>query len=256
LILPVLLIATAGCDIAMADFKEQASADWRKTYELQSGGSVEIGNINGKIEVTAGEGNTVEVVATKTSKAGSQEAAKQALERVEIRESVSGSAIKVETHVERSSGGLFSHSNWQVNYTVRVPAGASLKLSTVNGGVEVTGVSGSILAEATNGGVKAFDVSGTVEASTTNGGVEVNLAKVAEGGVKLECTNGGIRLRLPSDARASISARITNGGIDTEGLDLQTSGETSRRRLDGELNGGGPRVTLEGTNGGIRISAR
>jgi DUF4097 and DUF4098 domain-containing protein YvlB len=99
-------------------------------------------------------------------------------------------------------------------------------------------------------------VSGTVEASTTNGGVEVDLAKVSEGGVKLECTNGGIRLRLPSDAKASISARITNGGIDTEGLSLQTRGESSRRRLDGDLNGGGPRLTLEGTNGGIRISAR
>jgi hypothetical protein len=74
--------------------------------------------------------------------------------------------------------------------------------------------------------------------------------------VKLECTNGGIRLRLPADAKASISARITNGGIETSGLTLDATGAQSRRRLDGRLNGGGPRIDLEGTNGGIRISSR
>ena len=58
-------------------------------------------------------------------------------------------------------------------------------------------------------------------------------------GVKLGCTNGGIKLRLPRDAKATISASITNGGISTSGLQIETSGEKSRRRLDGRLNGGG-----------------
>jgi hypothetical protein len=79
---------------------------------------------------------------------------------------------------------------------------------------------------------------------------------VPEGGVKLACTNGGIKLSLPADARASVSARITNGGIVTDGLAFETRGSSSRRRLDGDLNGGGPRISLEGTNGGIRIRSR
>ena len=256
LLLPILIAASAGCDIAMADYREQETADWRKTYELRAGGRVEIGNVNGKIAVTPGQGNTVEVVARKIAKAATREAAKQTLERIDIREAVSDGNIKIETHVERSNGGLFNQSHWQVEYTVRVPVNAELKLSTVNGGVEISDVRGRINAEATNGGIRALNVSGFVEASTTNGGVEVDLSEVPEGGVKLECTNGGIRLRLPSDAKASISARITNGGIDTDGLSLQTRGEISRRRLEGDLNGGGPRMMLEGTNGGIKISAR
>lgn len=255
-LLPLLLVASAGCDIAMADFREQESAEWRKTYQLQPGGRVEIGNVNGKIEVTPAEGNTVEIVATKIAKASNKDAAKETLGRIEIREAVTGGNIKVETQVARSEGGLFNHSNWTVHYIVKVPANAELKLSTVNGGVQITGVNGHVTADTTNGGIKAFDVSGTIEATTTNGGVEVELSKVPEGGVKLECTNGGIRLRLPSDAKASISARITNGGIDTEGLTIASRGETSKRRLDGDLNGGGPRLTLAGTNGGISISAR
>ncbi len=256
LCLPLLFAASAGCDIAMADFKDQETAEWRKTFELQPGGRVEVSNVNGKIDVVTGQGNTVEIVAQKTGRAGSKEAAKEALDRIQITDSVAGGVIKVETKLDRTSGGMFDHSSRQVQYTVRVPAGAELKVTTVNGGVEIAGVSGRIHAEATNGGIKARDIGGAIEATTTNGGVEVDLTSVSADGVKLECTNGGIELRVPADAKASISARITNGGIETSGLNLQNRGEATKRRMDGDLNGGGPRISLEGTNGGISIRAR
>jgi len=256
LLLPVLFVASAGCDIAMADFREQETAEWRKTYELQPGGRVEIANINGKIDVMPGNGNSVEVIARKVGQGPTKEGAKAAIDRIQIAESVTDGNLKIETKVDRSGGGLFNHSSGKVEYTVRVPVNAELKLSTVNGGVEIAGMAGRINAETTNGGIKARDITGMIEASTTNGGVELDLSSVPTGGVKLECTNGGIRLRLPSDAKASISARISNGGIDAQGVHLQTRGESSNRRLEGDLNGGGPRISLEGTNGGIRISAR
>jgi hypothetical protein len=256
LLLPVLLAASAGCDIAMADFREQQTEEWKKSYQLEAGGRVEISNVNGKIEVVAGEGNSVEVVAKKIGKGPSQEAAKEALGRLQIAESSSAGLVKVETKYERSSGGMFNHGGGQVEYTVRVPSGANLTLSTVNGAVEIVGGTGRIVAETTNGGIRARDISGPIEASTTNGGVHVEMAAVAADGAKLECTNGGIQLRLPADARATIAARVSNGGIDTEGLKLELRGESSRRRLDGDLNGGGPRLQLEGTNGGITVRAR
>jgi DUF4097 and DUF4098 domain-containing protein YvlB len=255
LLLPALLVASAGCDIVTADFREQSTEEWRKTYELQAGGRVEVRNVNGRIEVVKGEGNVVEVVAKKTGRAASQEAAKDALQRIQIIDTTSGGVIKVETKLERSGGGLFNHSSGQVQYTVRVPADAELKLSTVNGGVEITGINGRVTAEATNGGVIGRDLGGPVEASTTNGGVDVDFAAIS-GDVKLECTNGGVRIRLPKDAKATISARVTNGGIDVEGVDLQTRGESTRRRLDADLNGGGARIELGGTNGGIDIRGR
>jgi hypothetical protein len=256
LVLPVLLIASAGCDIAMADFAEKETAEWRKTYELRPGGRVEIANVNGKIDVMPGQGTTVEIVARKTARAANKDAARQTLGRIEIRDGSSADGVKVETHFDRGAGGLFGRSNWQVEYTVKVPANSEVRVSTVNGGIEIAGVHGRITAEATNGGVKARDVAGMIEATTTNGGVEVDLSTVPEGGAKLECTNGGIKLSLPSDARATVSARITNGGIDTDGLAFETHGSSTRRRLDGDLNGGGPRISLEGTNGGIQIRRR
>jgi DUF4097 and DUF4098 domain-containing protein YvlB len=255
LLLPALLLISAGCDIAMADFTEQETAEWRKTYELSPGGRVEISNVNGKIQVSPGEGNAVEVYAKRIGKASSKDAAKAALDRVQVVDSSAGSVIKIETKVDRS-GVTFGHSQAQVEYVVRVPSHAELKVTTVNGGVELTGLDGRVVAEATNGAISASDIGGAIEASTTNGGVEVDLAKVSEGGVKLECTNGGIKLRVPRDAKATINARISNGGISADGLNLETRGESNRRRLDGDLNGGGPRIELQGTNGGIAITAR
>lgn len=256
LLLPVLLVASAGCDIAMADFSEQQTDEWRKTFPLEAGGRVEISNVNGKIDVVAWDRNDVEVVAKKTGRAATQEAAKEALGRIQIVDSTKDGVVRVETKIDRSGGGLFGNNNGQVEYTLRVPTGADLTLSTVNGGVEIDGGTGRIVAEATNGGIRARGVAGPVEASTTNGGVHLDLTAVHADGVKMECTNGGLHLLLPADARATISARVTNGGIDTSGLEMQTRGESTRRRLDADLNGGGARIQIEGTNGGINIRAR
>ena len=43
LLIPVLVVASAaasGCDIAMANFKEKETSEWRKTYDLQPGGRI------------------------------------------------------------------------------------------------------------------------------------------------------------------------------------------------------------------------
>lgn len=255
-LLPVLAAATAssGCDIVTADFKAKESSEWRKTYTLERGGRVEIANVNGRIDVEPSGGNTVEVVAVKTARGSSAEAARALLERIEIAEDASPSHIRIETKVPR--GGFMRFGGGaEVRYTVRVPAASEAKFSTVNGGIEVSGLEGSLSLETTNGGIRARDIAGPIDASTTNGGVEVDLARIAEAGVKLECTNGGIRLRIPSGARATISASVTNGGIDTGELPIETT-QSSRRRLEGRLNGGGPAIRIEGTNGGITLSRR
>jgi len=249
-------LATTGCDIVTADLRAEESSAWHKTYTLAANGHFELHNVNGKIKVEPGTGNTIEVDATKKARGASSEAAKAALDRISITEDVSSGGVRIDTKIARNEGISLGSGNLQVEYRVKVPAGADVKFETVNGGVDVTGLTGRVIAESTNGGVTARDVSGQLEATTTNGGLDIDLAKMPEGGVKLECTNGGIDVRLPRDAKATISASITNGGIKTNGLSIESNGENSRRRLEGRLNGGGPRLDAQGTNGGITLSGR
>jgi hypothetical protein len=260
-LLPILLlpllgsVATAGCDIVTANLRAEETAQWHKTYQLDAGGRLEINNLNGKIEVEPSTGNTVDVTAVKKARGASSDAARAALERASIVEDVSSSRIKIDTKTANLSG-IFSGGNVQVEYRVKVPVGAEVKFTTVNGGIEITGLQGRITAETTNGGVTTHDVSGQLEASTTNGGLDIDVSRVAEGGVKLEFTNGGLKMHVPRDARATISASITNGGINAGDLAIESSGGNSRRRLEGRMNGGGGRIQIEGTNGGITLSGR
>lgn len=254
--LPLLLVAASGCDLAMAGHAQSASTDWRKKWDLPPDGRVEILNVNGKIDVQPSAGGSLEVVAHKSASAASVEAAREALGRIEIAEEASTGGIRLETKMPKDTGGLFTRVNQQVNYVVTLPAGAEVVMRTVNGGITLEGLSGRIEARTTNGGIKASHISGPINAATTNGGVEVDLEHLDEAGVTLSCTNGGIRLRLPTDAKATLSARVTNGGVSMDGLTLDKSGDNNRRRLEGRINGGGAPVRIEGTNGGISISAR
>jgi hypothetical protein len=254
-VLALALPLAAGCDIVGAGFHEQESDQWTRSYPLQAGGRVEVVNVNGKIAVTGTDTNTVEVVALRIGKGSNPESAKQALSRIEIREQASADLVRLETKLP-SSSGFFGHGGGEVRYTIKLPFGAQVRLETVNGGIELEHLQGRAVLETTNGGIVARGLVGPVEASTTNGGIEVDLEEVAQDGVELECTNGGIRLRVPRNAHANVTARVTNGGIDVSGLEMEVIGEQTRRRLEGRLNGGGPRIQIEGTNGGIKLSGK
>src|SRR3954470_2805218 len=171
-----LSVASAACDIVTADLKQSATAEWRKTYTLEPGGRVEISNVNGRIRVEPSGSNKVDVVAEKKAKGASADAAKQALERIEIKENVSPDSVRIETKTPRNNG-VFGGST-EVTYTVRVPADADVRFTTVNGGIEVSRLANRIKLETTNGGITAHDVSGAIEATTTNGGVDVDLTQL------------------------------------------------------------------------------
>src|SRR4029450_7383492 len=98
------IVATSACDIAMADLRQKETAEWRKTYDLKADGRLEISNVNGKIDVEPSTGNSVEVVAQKSVRAASVEAAKDALGRIEIQETVSPESVRIETKLQRNPG--------------------------------------------------------------------------------------------------------------------------------------------------------
>jgi len=143
-----------------------------------------------------------------------------------------------------------------VRYFVKVPKGLAVTFENTNGAVRLENLEGQIVASTVNGGVRGSGLKGPVRASTTNGGVDIAMAAVT-GEVQLETTNGGIRLELPRDAKATLDASCTNGGISVaeSGWASMEETERSRRRFRGTLNGGGPRISAETTNGGIRIRA-
>ncbi|HEV3057259.1 MAG TPA: DUF4097 family beta strand repeat-containing protein [Vicinamibacterales bacterium] len=247
-----LTLALGGCDLSLAHLTGRATEEWTHTYQLAPGGTVRIGNTNGRIEMEAGDGSTVEVRAERIARAVTDDGARELLPRITIREDIKPDRVDIET--ERMSGVLVG-AGFEVRYHVRAPKGASVEASNTNGSVVVTGFSGKVSAQTTNGSVTTKDLAGAVDAHTTNGSVNVDLASVGTGKIALRTTNGGLTLRVPSDAKADVSASWTNGGISVSDVKMEVS-ERSRRRFEGRMNGGGAAIELHTTNGGIHIRSR
>ena len=257
-VLAIALLA-GGCDISVGEHgfsmdvaSGKAQDEWTRSYTIASGGRLEVVNINGTINASPGEGQEVQLRAERIAKARTDEEAQELLKKIEIVETTSADKVRVETKVPKMS---WRRSGHEVRYWVKVPKGVAVNFETVNGGVRLENLEGEIVASTTNGGVRGKGLRGAVKADTTNGGVEIEMAAVT-GDIEIETTNGGIQLRLPRDAKANLEARCTNGGIgvDEGGWTALQETEKSRRLFRGTLNGGGPRVALETTNGGVRIA--
>jgi hypothetical protein len=139
------------------------------------------------------------------------------------------------------------------NGDVRVESGAgSVNASSGNGAVMVDGARGPVHASSGNGRVTVSTASGPVNASTGNGRVEVSIASRASGNMEFSSGNGSITVTLPSDFAAQVEASTGNGGFQSD-FPLQVNGRISSHRVSGRIGTGGGRMTLSTGNGSITL---
>lgn len=258
----VVSVALAACDVQVGQdgglsfdvASGRAEDTWTRRYSLPDGGRLELINLNGRIDAQPAPGTDVEMVAERIARASSDEAARDLLGKVEMREEAGASQVRVEVRAPRR----FGPGGVEVRWTVRVPSGVTVDLRSTNGKVQIEGLGGEIHARTVNGGVSARGLAAVkvLDASTVNGGVDIEITEPIGDGttVDLECVNGGVQLQVPGESRATVLARVTNGGISTGDFSLEPTGEQTRRRVEGTINGGGAAVTLETTNGGVRLT--
>jgi hypothetical protein len=244
--------ALSACDVVVNSLEAKGKAHdvWTRSYPITATGTVEIVNANGRIEITGTDGVQVEVGAVRTARAMTDEDAQKVLAQLQIVESVTADRVRLETKAPTGEGRRVD-----VEYHVKVPASASVVLRNSNGTVEVVSLKGAVKAEIDNGTVVGRQLTGAVEATTTNGSVRLEVGAVAAGGIRAETVNGSVDLTLPSEAKADVQATCVNGRVGVEGLKIDGP-ETTRRRVEGRLNGGGPKVVLETTNGRIQITGK
>ncbi|HEY6212785.1 MAG TPA: DUF4097 family beta strand repeat-containing protein [Vicinamibacterales bacterium] len=251
LLAPVLaLVVLSGC--AHVSLTASATDEWTHTYPLESGGEVSIENTNGRVEVEPAEGANVEVRAERVAKASSEEAARELLPRITINEDVKPARVAIST---AKMGGVLIGVSFEVRYHVRAPRTAAVKVTNTNGTIVVSSIAGPVEAHGTNGAVNGKSLSGAVDASVVNGSVNIDMASVGSQKISLRATNGGVTLALPDDAKAAIDASCVNGGIVVNGVKIEVV-EQTRRRLQGNINGGGTPIELKTVNGGVRIRSR
>jgi hypothetical protein len=239
-------------DVSVDVASGKASDEWRRTYSLPKGGRLEVINVNGVIEVQPATGSQVEVLAKREVQTRTEEEAKARLAKVEMLEDVGPDHVKIEAKPNDQGVSFGPHGRVRIEYRISVPAGLTTSFRTENGPVRVQNVDGRMTLASTNGPIVGRGLSGSVDASTVNGGVEIGLT-AANGDSKIVTVNGPATLILSPEIDAELEASAINGSVTTqEGLPLKAS-DRSNRRVTGRLNDGGPRISVQTTNGGVRV---
>lgn len=233
--------------MVVADVTETEEYD----FELNDGGRLSLSNINGDVRITGVAGNQVKIVTTK--KAGSQ----KYLDDMKVVIAATESRISVETKYPENDGDWSwnGNNNGSVDYEITVPFSTELDaIETVNGGVGISAVTGSIVVESVNGKLELSGLTGDVSMDTVNGGIDAQFDVLGEGQrVKAEAVNGRIMLRLPQDASAQVTAETLNGSIDADDFGLEPERGFVGRDLEGQIGAGEARVRVETVNGSIDI---
>jgi hypothetical protein len=233
----VVLLLAACEDFDIGGMLDHYREDFHYTYPLNAGGTVEVENNNGSIEISGWDQDTVDIEGSKY--ATSEERMK------EIRIDVSHTPDSVRVRTEPP---LDHHGNYGARYVLHVPRRATLssivnsngpirvegitaraRLRTSNGGIRATGIQGSLDAQTSNGPLEISDVSGDTTLRTSNGGIR---ADVKKGSFEATTTNGSITARLINSDTRPVRLESSNGHIDlTMDAPREVHAETSNSSI-------------------------
>jgi hypothetical protein len=282
---------------ASEDFDKEISAKMRKEEETFYDGDqmgwkdkltfdepamdldrLELETINGDIELTGSDTDTIHIVAFRVVRSTDEE--KGEAYRKEFRPIIRrrGSTLVVETHhPEKKTSRPRYIKEAKMAYEVSLPARFEIQAKTVNGTVKVKEtqnetflhtVNGKIeltASEGLRGGVQAKTVNGEIriraprlmdkiDMETVNGSIDVTASDVFGGKLHAKTLNGSIHLRVPRDAAFRLSAHAsTSGSIQTDWGKPDKSRRWFGKSYEVDVNGGGEQVDLETFNGSIRV---
>jgi DUF4097 and DUF4098 domain-containing protein YvlB len=213
-----------------------------RRFDLNPAGSIELANVNGKIEISTAGGASVAIKAVKKSDY------KGEIEAVEIIFETGKDTLKVYTKFNKKN------TRAKVDFTVVIPEKLSRAIFTsVNGELACSGKFQDLKLETVNGLIKLQGDFATSALSTVNGAVDISREALLNGDLSVETVNGAIAIELNRKAAFSVDGSSVNGAIDCD-FPVTVQRHFIGSSLKGEVNGGGHKITLETVNGGIKIS--
>lgn len=131
-------------------------------------------------------------------------------------------------------------------------ASSSVQARSSGGSIDVRRVGGDLYAHTSGGGITIEDASGAVDAETSGGSIRARLSQQPKGDSRLSTSGGGISLTVAPNVALDLDAHTSGGGVDSD-LPISILGKQDDDSLQGKINGGGPRLVLRSSGGGIHI---
>jgi DUF4097 and DUF4098 domain-containing protein YvlB len=275
----------AGAMLHAQSFTEKITREL--VFEKKSAANtVVIDNINGSIHVEAYTGDKVLVTVTKTIRAKTAERLEEGKKKIQL-----GIVNDVDTLVlytdgtcsgygrntgnRRYTSGQWGyrscrecHENYeyQLDFSLQVPADVHVSVSTINDGdIVISNMQVASAANNINGGIKLLNLTSEARAHTINGDVDITYARNPNRACRFYTLNGDIRANFQKGLAANMSFESFNGELFTNIDKIEAMPATPQQvaRKDGvtfkvgdnfyKIGAGGSLLAFETFNGNVYI---
>lgn len=229
---------------------------------------VYIHNLNGQIEIIAGDVDQIEIATTIYVNKLSDEEANDVANDSNVIFEDNGSSLKIEAKgKEYRVFGIKQKP--RMNMVITVPMDKALDydldmtngklvasdikikdifiVDTTNGSIHVSNIVGDVLAESTNGNIQVEQIVGDVDLETTNGSITTNNV---DGDVISETTNGKI---IGSNLSGKLDVETTNGSITLTEVLHDVEAATTNGSITVHTSSIGGDWELDTTNGKVEL---
>lgn len=151
----------------------------------------------------------------------------------------------------------------QIRYTIRLPRKVAILYQQTNwqqSNLTISNMDGDLEIRTNNGGIDLTNVTGPVVANTTNGEIKIVYSSLSqEKPSAISTINGPVDITLPASTRANMKLRSINGEMYTDfdlGIKSQKGGLSKvggSSNIDGTTNGGGVELELRTINSNIYV---
>ncbi len=234
----------SGNDVIITSEFEDRWDRWFRNYDVQwnirvpsrynldlrtSGGSIELADIGGTVVARTSGGSI------RTGRLNGTSELKTSGGSI----SVGGATANVVAH---TSGGSITIGDTTGPVEART-SGGSIKLARIGG---------EVIARTSGGGIRIDDAKSSVDASTSGGSIHASLSAQPKGDSRLSTSGGGVTMEIASGIAVDLDAHSSGGGVHSD-VPITVQGSQDDNSLRGRINGGGPKLVLRSSGGGIRV---
>lgn len=219
---------------------------WDDDYEVQwnirvpdrynvdvetSGGWIQVDDIDGTVDARTSGGGI------KTGKIGREGTLKTSGGSI----TVAGGGGRIVAHT--SGGGI------DIGDTT-----GPVEAKTSGGGIKLARTGGDVVARTSGGGITIEDAMGKVDAHTSGGSIRATLSRQPSADSSLKTSGGGVTVSLAPSIAVDLDAQSSGGGVSSD-VPITVQGTQDEDSIRGRINGGGPKLTLRSSGGGIRVKS-
>lgn len=189
-----------------------------------SDGTLLIYNISGSIKVEGTTGNKVVFEIEKTISADNENDLQTGIK--EFRTGFQQKGDSIIAYIaepfdsrpgNQRNGNIDIDYEYNLDYTVKIPAGMNIRISTVNNGsISVNNVTGNLHVNNVNDEISITNAKGKTLAQTVNGDVTVSYTQNPVGESSYKTINGDINVSYKPDLSADLQFKSMNGEFFTD----------------------------------------